>query len=164
MVVHHAQEIALAPVSESDFDDLVELRIEAMRESLERIGRFDPARAKERFRSGFSPEQTKYILSGGTKVGLLVTKQQREHLLLDHLYIRPEYQGQGIGGIVLRLVFVQADALNLSVKVGALRESDSNRFYVRHGFQLVEQAEFDNYYVRPSKQCEQTSRCNRGQA
>ena len=35
-------------------------------------------------------------------------------------------------------------------KVGALRESDSNRFYQRHGFRLVEQGEFDNYYLRPN--------------
>jgi hypothetical protein len=32
--------------------------------------------------------------------------------------------------------------------VGALKESDSNRFYVRHGFVLESRAEFDNYYVR----------------
>ncbi|WP_081012134.1 GNAT family acetyltransferase, partial [Pseudomonas syringae group genomosp. 3] len=31
-----------------------------------------------------------------------------------------------------------------------LKESDSNRFYLRHGFQLVESGEFDNYYVRPN--------------
>ncbi|WP_122234632.1 GNAT family acetyltransferase, partial [Pseudomonas syringae group genomosp. 3] len=24
------------------------------------------------------------------------------------------------------------------------------RFYLRHGFQLVESGEFDNYYVRPN--------------
>jgi len=37
------------------------------------------------------------------------------------------------------------------MRVGALRDSDSNRFYARHGFQLVERGEFDNYYVRSSQ-------------
>jgi GNAT superfamily N-acetyltransferase len=148
-VSRRAQEITLAPVSESDFEALVDLRIEAMRESLERIGRFDAARATERFRCGFSPSRTKYIVSGTTRVGFVATKPESDHLLLDHLYIRPEHQGQGIGGVVLRLVFAQADALNLPVKVGALRDSDSNRFYARHGFQLRERGEFDNYYLRP---------------
>jgi len=41
--------IKLIPVEASDAEDLVQLRILAMRESLERIGRFDPQRARDRF-------------------------------------------------------------------------------------------------------------------
>jgi hypothetical protein len=37
------------------------------------------------------------------------------------------------------------------VRVGALRGSDSNRFYVEHGFVLIEQSELDNTYVRPAR-------------
>lgn len=49
------------------------------------------------------------------------------------------------------MIFEEADAAMLPIRVGALRESDSNRFYARHGFELVEQAEWDNYYVRKPK-------------
>jgi GNAT superfamily N-acetyltransferase len=69
-------------------------------------------------------------------------------LLLDHLYVRPGHQGKGIGAAVLAQVFAEADAAGLQVRVGALRGSESNRFYARHGFVQVEQGEFDNYYVR----------------
>lgn len=119
-----------------------------MRASLERIGRFDPQRARERFRAGFSPAHTKHIVAAGQSVGFFVAKPQEGHLLLDHLYIKPAHQGRGIGAQVLRWVFGQAESLSLPVRVGALRESESNRFYVRHGFTLVEQGEFDNYYFR----------------
>ena len=37
--------ISLAPTCEADLDSLVALRVDAMRDSLERIGRFDPVRA-----------------------------------------------------------------------------------------------------------------------
>jgi GNAT superfamily N-acetyltransferase len=147
-MLNQAQSITLTPTTESDFETLVAIRIEAMRESLERIGRFDSARARERFRSGFSPTHTRYILAGTETVGFLVTKPQGQHLLLDHLYIKPVHQGLGIGAKVLQFVFAQAESLRLPVKVGALRQSDSNRFYARHGFQMTEQGEFDNYYVR----------------
>ena len=143
--------ITLCPACESDFEALVALRIDAMRESLQRIGRFDPDRARERFRSGFSPAHTQHIVVDGARVGFLVTRPLVEHLQLDHLYIRPDHQGRGIGAWVLQRVFAQADALGLAVKVGALRGSDSNRFYARHGFEPVEQGEFDNYYVRPRR-------------
>jgi ribosomal protein S18 acetylase RimI-like enzyme len=150
-VSQQAQNITLEAVAESDFEALVALRIEAMRESLERIGRFDPARARERFRSGFSPAHTRHILVGAVRVGFVVTKPQEQHLLLDHLYVKPAHQSRGIGAKVLQLVFAQAESLRLPVKVGALRESDSNHFYARHGFQFVEQGEFDNYYLRQAQ-------------
>lgn len=133
---------------DSDAEALAALRTEAMRESLERIGRFDPQRAKDRFLSGFLPAITWHILVGGMKVGFFVVKQDANGLLLDHLYIKPGHQSQGVGAIVLAQVFAQADRAACSLRVGALRESGSNRFYAQHGFVLVEQTEFDNYYVR----------------
>lgn len=143
-----AHEITLAPVEPSDLETLVSIRIEAMRESLERIGRFDPLRARQRFADSFSPQETHYIYYGDDRVGFVVTKRQTAQLLLDHLYILPAFQGRGIGAAVLQRVFAEADARQLPVRVGALRESDSNRFYLRHGFRMVSQDEFDNYYVR----------------
>lgn len=144
-----AATVTLAAAARDDLDALVALRIDAMRESLERIGRFDPVRARERLRSGFSPEHTRHILSGGERVGFVVVKPKDGELLLDHLYVQPGSQGRGIGAAVMALVFAEADATGLSVRVGALRESASNRFYLRHGFQLVDRGEFDNHYVRP---------------
>ena len=129
----------------------VALRIEAMRESLERIGRFDPARARERFLSGFSPEHARHIEVHGARAGFVVVKPHEEGLLLDHLYIAPQFQNQGIGSAVLSLVFAEADAKAFPLRVGALRDSNANHFYIRHGFMPVEQGEWDNYYVRPSK-------------
>lgn len=141
--------IALAPVTAGDLDALVAIRIAAMRESLERIGRFEPVRARERFAAGFSPAHTRHIIRGGERVGFVVVKPDGDGLLLDHLYLQPEAQGRGTGAAVLALVFAQADAMALPLRVGALRDSAANRFYVRHGFRLVQRGEFDNHYVRP---------------
>ncbi|QHD08092.1 GNAT family N-acetyltransferase [Pseudomonas sp. R76] len=132
----------------SDVDDLVAIRIEAMRDSLERVGRFDPVRARERFVSGFEAHSTRYIEVAGDRVGFVVVKRHPNELVLDHLYVRPSAQGAGIGAAVLTHIFKEADAAALPIKVGALKQSASNRFYIRHGFQLVESSEFDNYYVR----------------
>jgi GNAT superfamily N-acetyltransferase len=119
-----------------------------MRESLERLGRFDAVRARSRFLEGFSPEHTRAILLDGQRVGFFVVKLQGEALLLDHLYVSPSHQNEGIGSAVLQAVFADADGQRREVRVGALRGSDSNRFYSRHGFDLVEAAEFDNHYLR----------------
>jgi len=143
--------ITLSGAVAEDFEALVALRIDAMRESLAHIGRFDPMRARERFLAGFAPECTRHIVAHGQRVGFVVTKPASDVLHLDHLYIHPAWQGQGIGACVLQLIFLEADALKLPIRAGALRESASNRFYVRHGFDLVDQAEFDNHYLRAAK-------------
>ena len=142
--------IILVLAQQSDLDNLVAIRIEAMRESLERVGRFDPVRARERFVSGFEARNTRYIEASGERVGFVVIKHQHNELLLDHLYVRPSAQGSGIGSVVLTQIFKVADAAALPIRVGALKDSASNRFYIRHGFQFVESSEFDNYYVRQS--------------
>lgn len=145
-------DITFEPVEATDADALANIRVEAMRESLEHVGRFDPQRARDRFLSGFTPDHTFHILFLGEKAGFYVVKPEADGLLLDHLYVMPSHQGKGVGAAVLAKVFALADLTGVSVRVGALKESASNRFYVRHGFVLVEQGEFDNYYVRQALQ------------
>ena len=132
----------------ADAEALVGLRVEAMRESLENVGRFDPARARARFLATFDPAHTLHIDVAGDRVGFFVAKPGDGELLLDHLYVKPAHQGKGIGGAVLQHVFAQAASLGMPVRVGALRGSRSNAFYLRHGFIEVAQGEFDIYYVR----------------
>ncbi|WP_397452059.1 GNAT family N-acetyltransferase [Pseudomonas sp. NA-150] len=142
--------VVLVLAEQSDLDDFVAIRIEAMRESLERVGRFDPVRARERFLGGYEAQCTHHIEMSGERVGFVVVKHLQNELLLDHLYVRPSAQDSGIGSAVLTQIFKLADSAALPIKVGALKESASNRFYIRHGFQFVESSEFDNFYIRPN--------------
>lgn len=144
--------LKLLVVTEKDAEDLVTLRIAAMRESLERIGRFDAQRARDRFMAGFSAAHTKHIAMNDKHVGFVVVKPDGDGLLLDHLYVHPNYQGQGIGQWVMQQLFDEADVQAKDIKVGALKGSDSNRFYARLGFELLDQTEWDIYYVRRTKQ------------
>ena len=139
----------LDPAAAADAEALAALRVAAMRESLERIGRFDPVRARDRFLSNFDPARTRHVSVEGERVGFVVTTPRAEWLSLDHLYVDPAWQGRGLGAEVLAHVLEEGRALGLPVRVGALKQSDSNRFYRRHGFELVEEGEFDLYYLRP---------------
>ncbi len=140
--------VVLCAASNNDLEDLVAIRIEAMRESLERLGRFNPNRARERFLGTFEATSTRRIEVSGYLVGFVVIRDHQNELLLDHLYVIPSAQGAGIGSQVLTQIFREADEIGRPIKVGALKESASNRFYTRHGFVFVESGEFDNYYVR----------------
>jgi GNAT superfamily N-acetyltransferase len=144
------QRVSFAAVTAGDFDELVMLRIAAMRESLERVGRFDPVRARERLKNSFYPEHTRFVLLDNQKVGFYTFRPLEESFQLEHLYVQPAQQSQGIGSYVLSVLFGQADEQKSSVKVGALKESASNQFYQRHGFVKQSEDTWDIYYVRPS--------------
>ena len=140
--------VFLSQALETDAESLVALRIDAMRESLENIGRFDSARVRERFLSTFEPQHTRHIDVDGERVGFVVVKPIDDALQLNHLYIHPRHQGRGIGSATLKHVFEKANASMQAIHVGALRGSASNRFYQRHGFVQVNEGEWDIYYLR----------------
>lgn len=139
------------PAREADFEALLALRIDAMRDSLERLGRFDPQRARSRLRDTFRAEYTWFIEHAGQRVGFYSLRPDGAGLRLDHLYVRPAAQGQGLGGQVMRRILEEADSRGLPVGLGALRGSDSNRFYRRHGFVATGETEWDIEYLRPAQ-------------
>jgi GNAT superfamily N-acetyltransferase len=133
----------------ADLDDgafLAELRVRAMQPSLEAIGRFDPVRARARFLESYSASKTKKIVVGDDVVGFFVVEDRGDHLWLDHLYIDPKHQGLGFGANVLKYIKVLAKENHLSVRLGALRGSQSNQFYQTHGFVKTTEEEWDIYY------------------
>ena len=140
--------VTLEQAVEEDADLLADLRVLAMRESLEKVGRFDAHRARQRLLADFSAGSTRHIICQGQRVGFVVVKPKADGLLLDHFYLHPDFQGRGIGAATLAILFAEADAQGKILHVGALRESAANRFYLRHGFVLFEQAQYDNYYRR----------------
>ena len=145
-----ATPLTLTPASDDDFEALLSLRMAAMQESLQRLGRFDPQRARERLGRAFEPSHTRHIVQRGERVGFVVVLPRMDHLVLDHLYIAPAAQAQGIGSWVMAQVLAEADVLGLPVRVTALKLSDANRFYQRHGFELQHTSEWDLHYMRPA--------------
>lgn len=140
--------LSLQPVDSSDFEAMLALRIDAMRPSLERVGRFDAARSRERLSAGFVvPYMHHIVLDGDQRIGFVTLKpEDSDALRLDHLYLRTGFQGLGIGEWVLEWAKSQARAQRLDIKLTALVKSDANRFYLRHGFVLEGEEGVDLHY------------------
>lgn len=131
----------------SDGNSLAELRAQAMRPSLEAIGRFDIDRARRRFLDRFQPAQTWKLLDDeDVLVGFFVLKDLEDHLYLDHLYVRPGMQGMGFGACVIRHAKTLACKRAFPIRLVALKESPANGFYRKHGFRLIGSDELDNRY------------------
>lgn len=134
------------PAAAADFDALADLRLAAMRPSLEALGRFDPQRSRERLRAGFEPALTRHIEVDGQRVGFYILDDRQNTWRLTHFYLHPDYSGHGIGSKVLRELCARARTLRASIELGALKGSRSNDFYLAHGFQAVGESEWDVEY------------------
>jgi len=83
-----------------------------------------------------------HLVVDGERVGYFTVEPRDGELRLHHLYLKPAAQGRGIGAWVIEHVKSQG----LPITLAALRESRANDFYLRHGFQVVEQQDFDIEY------------------
>lgn len=117
----------------SDASWIAELRADIMRPDLERLGRWDPVRVRQRFRDGFLPAHTFVIEGGCSPVGVIAVRPERDEQWIEHFYLGSQYQGRGLGSEVLRHVmatFRDARPFRLNV----LQGSSARRLYERHGF------------------------------
>ncbi|WP_299425484.1 GNAT family N-acetyltransferase [uncultured Shimia sp.] len=130
----------------TDAKRLANLRVKAMRPSLEAVGRFNQERARRRFLDTFVPEDTTLVFSGKQLLGFFELRDCEDHLYLDHFYIAPEEQGRGIGSMILQWILRDASERDLPVRLMALNGSPANKFYRLHGFEVTTQEEFDTCY------------------
>jgi ribosomal protein S18 acetylase RimI-like enzyme len=148
------ESLTFSEVTLDDLEELVAIRIAAMRESLEKVGGFDPDRARARLVTGFEPGHCRSFELNGIRAGFYVLRPTEEGLSLEHLYVHPVFQRQGIGSQVMAHLASLADSKGQDLCLGALRESAANGFYARHGFQKVREDEWDIYYIRRSEKSE----------
>ncbi len=137
-----------SPARSEDFSKLLELRLLTMRESLERIGRFDPQRAFERFQNSFRSQHTRLIIADHQFAGCVALGPDEDDWLLEHFYIAPQFQRCGLGSQVLSQLITEAEQARKIIKLSVLQKSDAARFYEKHGFHKTGEDEWDIYYTR----------------
>lgn len=138
-------------VIESDLDALAALRVEAMEESLARLGRFDAVRARERFVKHFDPPNSRHLLWNGERVGVIVVRRLDNRIVLENLYLYRRAHCLGIGSHALGELCDEADAKRQPIHVVVLKESDAIRFYERFNFVLQHIKDVDCTFVREAR-------------
>ncbi|MEV8250711.1 GNAT family N-acetyltransferase [Microbacterium sp. NPDC076768] len=132
----------------TDIDWIVELRARVLRDDLERLGRFDPVRVRQRMRDGFRPEHTQIIVVDDAEVGSICVRQELDARWIEHFYLAPEVQNRGIGTSVLALVLAERDPRPHRLNV--LQGSSARRLYERHGFTVDSEDDVDVWMTRRS--------------
>ncbi|MGW0531286.1 N-acetyltransferase family protein [Streptomyces sp. NPDC003032] len=138
----------LRSATTADMEPIAELRATVMRPDLERLGRFDPHRVRQRLRDSFSAEHTSVIETGDAFIGCVTLRPAEGGRWLEHFYLAPGSQGRGLGSAVLRSLLERTDAEGVTVRLDVLRGSAARRLYERHGFTVEDEDPVDVFMVR----------------
>ncbi|MGW3133966.1 N-acetyltransferase family protein [Streptomyces sp. NPDC001076] len=139
----------IRPASEADVEAVAELRAVVLRDDLERLGRYDERRVRQRLRDGFDAAHTRVIEAGGAFAGCVALRPAGDAHWLEHFYLAPHAQGGGIGTAVLRELLERCDRDGVAVRLNVLRGSAARRLYERHGFLAETEDPVDVFMVRP---------------
>ncbi|MER0241106.1 GNAT family N-acetyltransferase [Streptomyces sp. HSW2009] len=133
----------------ADVEVIAELRATVMRPALERLGRYDEHRVRQRLRDGFSPQHTSVIVVDGAFAGCVTLRPaDDDRQWLEHFYLTPHHQGHGLGSAVLRALLEHTDAQGVPVALNVLQGSAARRLYERHGFTVETEDPIDVFMVR----------------
>jgi GNAT superfamily N-acetyltransferase len=145
-------EWALRTAEPADVEAIVEMRAVVMRPDLERLGRYDEHRVRQRLRDSFAPQHTWVIVADGAFAGCVALRPAENGRWLEHFYLTPDLHGRGLGSAVLRTLLERTDAEGVPVRLNVLQGSAAQRLYERHGFTVESQDPVDVYMVRPHVQ------------
>jgi GNAT superfamily N-acetyltransferase len=134
--------------SEADFEPLLALRVEVMREHLERVFRYDPERARRVFREHFHEPGLRLILVGDGTIGCVGFRIGAGEIKLDTFYLDRRHHNTGLGTGILEVLLAEADALRLPVRLEVLNGSKADRLYLRHGFVKLTEDAIEGTYER----------------
>jgi GNAT superfamily N-acetyltransferase len=137
---------SLRSATASDARWIAELRAVALKGDLERLGRYDPVRVRQRFLDGFDTELTQIILVDGEAVGSIAVRPAADGQWIEHFYIDPAQQGRGLGGAVL-VDIMKRNAGSRVFRLNVLTGSPAQRLYHRHGFIVESQDPVDVFMV-----------------
>jgi GNAT superfamily N-acetyltransferase len=137
---------SLRAASADDARWIAELRAVVLRPDLERLGRYDPIRVRQRFLSAFDPAVTQVVVADGRDAGSIAVRRAGDAEWIEHFYLSPELQGRGVGSGVLRNCLASA---NLPFRLNVLQGSRARALYERNGFIVESEDPVDVFMVRP---------------
>ncbi|MET7938399.1 GNAT family N-acetyltransferase [Streptomyces sp. NPDC005322] len=141
----------LRSAAAADVEVIAQLRATVMRGDLERVGRYDEHRVRQRLRDSFSAQYTSIVMADSELVGCVTVRPTEGGQWLEHFYLAPHHQGRGLGSAVLRTVLERTDAQNMTVRLNVLQGSAARRLYERHGFVVETQDPIDVFMARPPR-------------
>ena len=143
---------SLRPATDADFDFAYEVKQLALGPHVShRWGWNDDL--QRRFHTQRWGDRPWFVIEvDGVAAGTVSVEEASSHIQFGELYLKPQYQRQGIGSAVLAQVLARADAAGKPVRLEHLKWNPAASLYRRHGFSQMNENDSHCFLVRlPAK-------------
>lgn len=147
------------PAKTEDIDYLVDLRKATMSRHLENSN-LPQTDEMMRARVLYRFDCAKLIIINGKRAGLLKIIKEGPEWELSQIQLEEEFQGQGIGGGIVKDLLLEAEDKGADIRLRVLKANPARRLYERLGFVVFE--ENGHAYVMKSKTTIKNNALNNG--
>jgi GNAT superfamily N-acetyltransferase len=131
----------LLPASESDKDFIFDAFKTAMREYVEWAWGWNEEFQRDGFWANLPVQKFTLICVDGHNAGALYVEESAQNHWVRTLFLRPEFQGQGVGSAVLAQETARASAAYKPLALKVIKINPAKRLYDRMGFKVVREDE-----------------------
>lgn len=141
--------ITLRPINDADLPILFKIYAETRTEELAKVTWWSASQKEAFLFQQFSAQHQYYlenyvnstfdlILNHDTPVGRLYVARWENQLRIIDIALLPAYRGSGIGSVLLQQLLDESKFQNLPLTIHVERENPALPWYLRMGFQMVE--------------------------
>ncbi|AXB46931.1 GNAT family N-acetyltransferase [Amycolatopsis albispora] len=123
--------IALRQATPADDEFCFQLHKASLGEYVAELWGWEDDVQREHHHRVFVPERWQIVTVDGADAGILVVEDHPEGLYLGRIELHPDYQGRGIGGVLIQRLIDSGQPVHLEVLSVNRRAQE---FYRRHGF------------------------------
>lgn len=130
---------SLLPASEQDKDFILEAFKLSMREYVEWAWGWDEEVQQNSFWTNLPIEKFKLICVNGQAAGAIYVEDHEQYHWVRTIFLRPEFQGQGVGSALLAQEADRARNDNKHLVLKVIKINPAKRLYERLGFKTVKE-------------------------
>jgi len=143
------EQISFRSATGNDIDFLYVLHVSSMKEYVHKTWGWDDAFQESVFRKNYDPAKIKVILYDRKEIGMLSLEERDADIFLRAIEIHPDYQGNGIGTVIINGIIAEGAQKMKPVYLRVLKVNPAKRLYDRLGFSIIEETP-THYIMRTS--------------
>lgn len=125
------------PAETDDYDFFFQLRKISLYDLVQSIFGWDEHIQQRICHQEWQEARPTIIEVEGKKAGSYLVQIHADHIFLSRFYILPEFQGQGMGSLIIQNTISIADSKKLPIRLCYLKGNKVENLYERFGFQIT---------------------------